>query len=72
MRFKIYRKREDYNFDEVYSFVPLGNSEKEYQTEITVDGLDMDIKERSNIVRLSCNCQFGYGTEVVGIGILEE
>lgn len=57
MEFKTYRITEDYNFDEVFSFIPLGSSEKEYLTQITVDGLDMDLEECSNIVRVSCTCE---------------
>lgn len=57
MEFKAYRESEDYNYDNIYSFIPLGSSEKEYKTDITIDWLNMDAEENGNVIRLSCNCQ---------------
>lgn len=57
MEFKLFSESEDYNYDTVYGFVPLGNSKREYKTYLTIDWLNMDEDERGNLIRTSCNCQ---------------
>lgn len=57
MEFKKYRETEDYNYDTIYSFLPLGKSEPFYKTNITIDWLNIDLKDRGNVIRVSCNCQ---------------
>ena len=57
MEFKLYKTTEDYNYDEMYEFIPLGNSKSEYLTQITIDWLDIDLEERGKVIRVSCNCQ---------------
>lgn len=57
MEFKIYRETEDYNYDTVYGFLPLGKSKNSYETNVTIDWLNSDVNDRGNIIRLSCNCQ---------------
>lgn len=57
MEFNPWRISSDYNLDELYEFQPIGETGILYVTQITVDGLNMDEQERSNICRVSCTCQ---------------
>ena len=52
-----YRISEDANFDNIYSFVPKGNTDSHYLTEVTIDWLNEDLEGNGLIVSYSCNCE---------------